>query len=522
MQESHHLPDHDLEFLRDFFEHAPDMFVSVDARTGKVRDCNATVVETLGWPRERIVGHPVQELYHPDCAEQVATTLRQFRDTGSATAEQLFLKRADGSRLPVSLRVSAVRDQDGTILYSRSIWRDLSLQHEVDSLRLEADLQKAQRLESLAVLAGGIAHDFNNILTGILGNAGLALLSMPADAAHRPMLEEIERASLRASELTHQMLAYSGGGPFRVEPLCMSELARDMIKLLEAGLPKNARIERELADPGPVCEVDGTQIRQVVMNLVTNGAQALEDGSGTVRVRTGTREVTSAQLANMIHGETLSTGEYAFLEVSDDGCGMSNDVVERMFDPFFTTKANGHGLGLAAMLGIIQSHHGAVGVASEPGDGTVVTVLLPATDQCPETRQPTRPRQHTGGTILVVDDEPQVGTFAERLLQRAGYEVMLAQNGSDGIELFRDHADELRAVLLDLTMPDVDGREVLRQMHEIDEDACVILMSGYDKHGIANASGAQPPAAFLRKPFQTTELLDLLAIQLEGRPARPR
>ena len=379
---------------------------------------------------------------------------------------------------------------------------------KVAALELEARLQKAQRLESLAVLAGGIAHDFNNLLVGILGNAGLALMNLPEESPARDIVKAIETASLRAADLTKQMLAYSGKGRFEVAAIDLSVLVAEMSHLLEVAISKKNVLRLELSEPGPVIEGDPTQIRQVVMNLLTNASEAIGERSGLISIITGSVEADAAYLSTMAYGDDAPPGIYGFIEVSDTGCGMSPEVSERMFDPFFSTKNEGHGLGLAAMLGIVQGHNGAVRVYSEVGSGTTIKVLLPlgqSTTQRPlAAAQERRPRR---GLILVVDDEEDVRAVSKRTLQMAGYSVTTAVDGHEGLEIFESRKEEIRAVLLDMTMPRVDGKEAFRRMTEIDANVRVILMSGYNEQDATSSFAGKDLAGFIQKPFRPQDLI---------------
>ena len=496
------------DILRDFFDNAPDMFVSVDASTGLIRECNNTVIETLGRTREDLIGSKIVECYHPDCLEEVGRAFQQFRIHGEARSESLSLLCADGRVLPVSLRVSGVKGSDGRVLFSRSVWRDMSLEREVASLKLQARVQKAQRLESLAVLAGGIAHDFNNLLVGILGNSHLALMTLPGESPVRSTIEDIERASKRAAELTNQMLAYSGRGRFEVTRFNLSKLVEEMGHLLELAITRAVVLRLDMASPEVLIEADATQIRQIVMNLITNASDAIGERSGVVTVRTGTIQATDEYLDDMVHGEDVGPGHYAYVEVSDSGIGMEPKVIERMFDPFFSTKHEGHGLGLAAMLGIVQGHRGAILVYSEVGKGTTIKVLLPLSESGELSATEALPLPPArGGMVLVVDDEEQVRTVAKRSLELAGYQVRTCSDGRGAIEEYREHGKNIGIVLLDMTMPHMDGKETFRQLRTLDHEARVILMSGYNEQDATSDFSGKGLAGFIQKPFLPHDLM---------------
>ncbi|MFA6244394.1 MAG: ATP-binding protein, partial [Candidatus Hydrogenedentales bacterium] len=324
---------------------------------------------------------------------------------------------------------------------------------EEERRSLEEQVWHAQKLESLGVLAGGIAHDFNNLLMAILGNASLARIHVPNDSPAVECIEHIEKASQHAAELTNQMLAYAGKGALSIGLVSLSKLASEMMPLLETSISKKTQISVELDRDIPAIKGDSGQLRQVVMNLITNAADAVADSGGSVRLVTGTAEVDDAMLGEMVMADGFQAGKFLYLEVSDNGCGMDEDTKRRVFDPFFSTKFTGRGLGLAAVLGIVRGHHGAIHLASTPGQGTTFRVYFPPADTEAESRKEVpaaaeEERQGRGG-ILVVDDEEEVRRVAQALLERRGFTVFLANDGVEAIERYSEHASEICAVLLD-------------------------------------------------------------------------
>ncbi|NLI48105.1 MAG: PAS domain S-box protein [Acidobacteria bacterium] len=387
------------------------------------------------------------------------------------------------------------------------------LRGEEASLNLERQLQHAQKLESLGVLAGGIAHDFNNLLMAILGNADLALLETSTAHPARPYVEDIIKASLRAAGLCQQMLAYSGRGHFRIETLDLNEMVREMTDILEVSITKKAVLRYDLSPELPKVRGDATQLRQVVMNLITNASDALGDGSGVISLVTGTRHFRGGERFGVLQGEKLTPGRYVCLDVADTGCGMDAATQARLFDPFFSTKFTGRGLGMAAVLGIIRGHHGGIRVRSEPGRGTAVTVLLPPVEndepaagsaevEPPARAEPWRWR----GMVLLVDDEEAVRALAERMLRRLGFEVVTAADGASAVEQFRARRREITAVVLDLTMPAMDGGETLQALRAADPGVRVLLASGYDEGDVSRRFGDGGPDAFIQKPYRLATL----------------
>ena len=384
-------------------------------------------------------------------------------------------------------------------------------------LKLEAEIQHAQKTESLGVLAGGIAHDFNNLLVAILGNAGLAMEDIdPSSPAHETV-RDIETAARRAADLTRQMLAYSGKGKFVMQRIDLNAMVREMAQLLEISVSKKADLRFDLLPEPPCVEGDETQLRQILMNLIINASEALDGHRGTVTVRTGVRSCDRAYLESAFGGEALRPGEYAYFEVADNGRGMDAETLARIFEPFFTTKFTGRGLGLAAAQGIIRSHNGALRVSSRVGEGSRFRVLLPLCEAAPETPPATPSRGvdtvvvNGSGTVLVADDEASVRGFAGRLLRRMGFDVITASDGREAVELFQREAPNIRFVLLDMTMPHLNGGEVLRMIRKIRPEIRVILSSGFSEQEATHGLGDDGISGFLQKPYRPAQFTETVA-----------
>ncbi len=386
----------------------------------------------------------------------------------------------------------------------------------------EEALRRAAKDESLAVLAGGVAHDFNNLLAAILGHASLALKQLPAGSAARRHVEKAAAAVERASDLTRQMLAYSGRGHFVVRSTDFNALICENLPLLEVAVPKNVRLEKALQQHLPAVDADVGQIQQVLMNLVINAAEAIGEHGGTVTVATGVREVGAGDTALWrASGQPLAPGPYVSLEVRDDGPGMDAETVERIFEPFFTTKFTGRGLGLAAVLGVVRGHRGALSVESTPGRGTTFRLLFAPGSAC--AAEPAgaagRPRAQRRLTLLLIDDEEIVREMVTELLEQEGVEVLSAPDGARGVQLFREHSREIDVVLLDLSMPGLSGEETYARLHQIDPAARVILSSGYDHDEALRRFGASGPAGFIQKPYRPQQLMSAIERCLGRAPA---
>jgi len=366
------------------------------------------------------------------------------------------------------------------------------------------------------VLAGGIAHDFNNLLTGILGRSGLALSQVPKDTPAYKNIKQIEATTLMAAELSRQMLAYSGRGKFVVEAIHLSEVMNEMAHLLDVSIGKKCALKLNFAKELPVVEGDITQIRQVIMNLIINASEAIGEHSGAITVSTGTKYCDRDFLVESYLDDELPEGLYVYLEVSDTGSGMTPETQAKLFDPFFTTKFTGRGLGLAAVLGIVRGHQGTIKVYSEVGRGTTFRVFMPASKQSilpseeeDEKTSETESFQDTG-TILVVDDERTVRELTQEVFEDAGFTVLTASDGVEGVEVFRAHKDEISVVVLDLTMPRMDGEEAFREIRKIRKDARVILSSGYNELDATDRFSGKGLAGFIQKPYRVDELLKAL------------
>jgi PAS domain S-box-containing protein len=386
-------------------------------------------------------------------------------------------------------------------------------QAEIEREQLDRKVQETQKLESLGVLAGGIAHDFNNLLTAILGNASIAQVELPPGSSVHDCLEHITEASLRAADLCKQMLAYSGRGRFVVQKLDLGELVEGTAQMLQISISKKAVLRYRLEKGLPPVEVDATQMRQVIMNLVINASEAIGDRSGVISISTGLTRVDRHYLHGTLMDPDLPEGDYVFLEVSDSGCGMDAETQARIFDPFFTTKFTGRGLGLAAVLGIVRGHKGAMKVYSEVGRGTTFKLLFPIATGGPEVSKapPAAVAQwHGEGSVLVVDDEETMRSTVARMMRIMGLEPVLAVDGREAIEIFREDPARFAFVLLDLTMPHMDGEQTFAELRRLLPDVRVVLMSGFNAQEALVRFSGKGLANFLQKPFTIESLREVV------------
>jgi two-component system cell cycle sensor histidine kinase/response regulator CckA len=383
-----------------------------------------------------------------------------------------------------------------------------------------AQLMHAQKMESLGVLAGGIAHDFNNLLAVILARAELCFRELSEQSAAHDHVAIIRETAFQARMLTKQLLGYAGKGKFVVEPLGIDSVVLDLMPLLRASISTEIRLEFEPGAESSAVQGDETQLRQVLLNLVTNAAEAIGPAVGQIIIRTGLGEMSAATLHGAYFSGAPMIGPYVYLEVEDTGAGISPNNRAKVFDPFFTTKFTGRGLGLAAVLGIVKGHHGTILVDSSPGQGSRFRVLLPALDaDCvPKSAAPHSQTMSTraDGCALVVDDEPAVRAATVAILSSIGYRVLEADGGHSAKELFRARAREIDLVLLDLAMPDMNGEQTLRELKKIRADIPVVLLTAYAEDEARLSSVRAQLAGFVAKPFAYDELIAAVKAAING------
>jgi PAS domain S-box-containing protein len=481
---------------------------------GRLVYVSPTCQRVLGYAPSEVVGTTPFGLLHPEDVERCVESFLAGIASGQPERTEPFrVRHKDGGWRWCEGTGVTYRRADGSVRFLSAL-RDVTERRraEEERRRFEDHMQQAQKLESLGVLAGGIAHDFNNLLTPILGDASLALEDLPEDSPARARLLKIRRAAQRAAALTRQMLAYTGQESLHREPLDLSHVVRDMAQLLESAVSRKAVLVYDLAPDLPAVEADASQIGQIAMNLITNAAEAVNETGreGRIELRTGSVDVEAG--ASLTSGP-LEPGRYVFFEVADTGCGMDADTRSRIFDPFFTTKFTGRGLGLAAVLGIVRAHRGGIAVDSEPGKGTRFRVLLPRSPRPrPSGAEPPScgVEWRTRGTVLVVDDDEGVRDLTRETLRRCGLSVLCAADGEEALRLFRARADEIRAVLLDRTMPATSAEAVFDAMREIRPEARIVLASGYSRASTADHFAGRGAAGFLQKPFLPETLIEKL------------
>jgi PAS domain S-box-containing protein len=475
------------------------------------------ILAILGYAPEDLVSGRVSynSLVHPDEVEAIHSAAAEFKAQGLNHYEQQYrLRTAAGEYRWFYDFSTAVAGQGSDPGYHLGYLLDLT-----DRRRAEEALRQSQKLESLGVLAGGIAHDFNNLLTVVLGNLNLAQIKLPDVSPVRPYLANMEATVLRATELTKQMLAYSGRGHFQVRPHDLNAVVRDLTHLLEVSISKKIRLQLDLEPDLPAIQADAAQFQQVVMNLVTNASDAIGDHEGAIHLTTSVQDLDAPTLRDEYRLDLPKPGRHVILEVEDTGCGMTAGVMERIFDPFFTTKATGRGLGLSAMLGILRGHGAGLNISSEVGRGSRFRLCFPASTEAtlpePPADQVPSPAP-LQGLVLLVDDEEQIRDATGLALDALGFRVVTAQNGLEALDRFQEHRKDLCLVIMDLTMPRMDGREAFRAMRGLDPAIPVVLSSGFTEQDSLQTFPDGGPAGFLQKPYQIKDLKTAIQRALEG------
>lgn len=406
-----------------------------------------------------------------------------------------------------------VLDEQGAVLKWFGTCTDIDdfKKAEEKRLSLERQLLHAQKLESLGILAGGIAHDFNNILTAIIGNAELARMKLPSGSPIVTYVQQIEQASMRAADLAKQMLAYSGRGKFLVVKLDLNCLVEEMLPMLEVSISKKSLLKLNLAPVLPAVEADPSQIHQIIMNLVINASESIGDEGGFIAVTTGSMECTASYLNQLVLNENTEPGVYVYLEISDTGCGMDKETLGRIFDPFFTTKFTGRGLGMAAVHGIVRGHKGGINIYSEPGKGTTFKVLLPASGSFDENVNIVSHDDdwQGSGTVLLVDDEEMIRGVGTEMLKSLGFIVITAIDGRDALKVYTSR-DDVACVILDLTMPHMDGAQCFHELRQLYPEVKVIMSSGYSEQEVAEKFAGRGVTGFIQKPFNLSAFREVL------------
>ena len=500
----------DVVLIENLLVHSPAGIRVFDTQTGQCILANNAAVEISGGTREAMLEQNFRLLQSWKDAGLLSVAEEVVAD-GVPRSVETILHTSFGKKLPVMYQLSRflVRDRLNLLVIGRNMTEEKKLANEKKAI--ESQMLHAQKLESMGVLAGGIAHDFNNILTAIIGNADLALMRLNLESPVRENLHKIEQAAGRASDMARQMLAYSGKGKFVIESIDLNLLVQEMVHMLEVSISKKSLLRLSLNEPLPMIDGDATQLRQIVMNLVINASEAIGDKSGTIAITSGCMQCDRNYLKDVWLDENLQEGLYVFLEVADSGCGMSKETISRIFDPFFTTKFTGRGLGMAAVLGIVRGHKGAIKVYSEPGSGSSFKILLPAGARSATifNLEVEDVEWKGAGTVLLVDDEETIRALGSEMLRELGFEVITAEDGRQAVDIFTEQK-EVDLVILDLTMPHLDGEQTFRELRLIRPDVKVIMSSGYNEQEVTQKFLGKGLAGFIPKPYKLSTLKQVI------------
>ncbi len=520
MEESNQRVRESEEKYRTLLENLPQC-IYLKNRDMIYSSCNENFARDVGISPSEIQGKTDFDIFAPDAAKSNhELDLRAFQK-GEIVESETSTERGGEGFFFRSVK-TPVKDENGEKTGLLVIYSDITAQKkaQIEHEELQKKMIQTQKLESLGVLAGGIAHDFNNLLTGILGNAYLMLDDLEQNTEMYESVEAIQSSANRAADLTSQMLAYSGQGQYMAMRLDLAEEIEKFEDLLKSSISKKSHLDIQVADDLPRLKADPAQLRQILLNLVTNASEALDDESGVIKIIVGLKSYGMDDIGkSVVNSDELKPGEYVFVRVEDTGCGFEAKDTGRLFEPFFTTKFTGRGLGLSAVLGIVRASDGGILVESEMGVGSCFEILLPnlgtesfAEDARELDASEDSPVLQGSGIVLIVDDERVVREVAKRLLEIAGFKVLIASNGGEAVKIYQEKHESIACVLLDMTMPVMNGRETHDRLNEINPDVKIIVSSGYSESEIMPLFKDKHTVAFVQKPYNFKKLYDAIGV----------
>ncbi|MBJ6749242.1 hybrid sensor histidine kinase/response regulator [Geomonas anaerohicana] len=494
------------------FDAVPDLIFITDTQHTITR-ANRAMAERLGMRPAEIPGRKCYDLFHEIGEVPGACPFLKLLQDGDAPRVEMEERHLGGF---FEISVSPLYNELGEITACVHVARDVTERKKAEEYRLalEQQLQQTQRLESLGVLSGGIAHDFNNILTIILGHCAMARTATPFEIQKH--LEQIEQAGNRAADLCRQMLNYAGKSPLVQTEIDLNIQVREVVSMLQPAFKKKVAFKYLIEPDLPLIKGDQGQVQQIIMNLVVNAVEAIGDRKGTVGISLAEHTIAPDETGCDAFGNAIAPGSYVCLEVSDDGCGMSEETRQRVFDPFFSTKFTGRGLGMSATMGIIRSHNGALQLSSALGEGSTFTIFFPTCTTSPPRRgappaePPPQSTERLEGTVLLVDDEPELRQVGTVLLNGLGLSVITACNGREALEIYRERPQDIDLVLMDLTMPEMDGVEAYQELRREASALPILFCSGYGKKEVSPFIDSDPYAAFLAKPYNREQMRYML------------
>jgi PAS domain S-box-containing protein len=502
---------------RTLFERTANPVLVIDTG-GSYFDANEAALDFLECSREELLTKNVRDFVPPESRPETIEKLRNLWESGGRM-EREYVVHGRWKILDMTITPGMWRGKP--VVFSMGTDITLRKTDEEERLTLERQLQQAKKAESLGRMAGAIAHHFNNLLGAVMGNLELATLDLPREAKALANIAKAMTASIRAAEISRLMLAYLGQSSGSRAPIELSEVCREALPLLTSSLPQEVHLKTEFPDEGAIIRADAVKIRQVLTNLVVNAGEAMAEREGDVVVAISLIFAADIQASRFYPPEWEPKDErYVCLSVADTGAGMDQETLEKVFDPFFSTKFAGRGLGLAVVEGVVKAHHGALTVDSAPGRGSVFRVFLPLSAE--ELRLPPMAEPFAAAPpkelslVLLVDDEPMFRNLAQTMLELLGCEVITAGDGVEALEVFRAYQDHVQCVVLDLTMPRMDGWETLAALRALRPDLPVILASGYDEARAMAGDHPERPQTFLQKPYRMVELEKALGKALKA------
>jgi len=507
---------------RALFDSSADALLVVNKE--KILDCNSRTLELFGCDRSEIIGnHPARLAPDRQSDGRISSAkIIEYLDRsfgGECITFNWLQCQLNGTSFEAEVTLNPITGHgEKTILLSV---RKLDDRHQrwQESIDHEINNQQIQKMDSLGLMAGGIAHDFNNFLLAIIGNADLLDQDLNTGLDGQALLDEIRLAAGRAADMCNQLLAYAGKGHCVARPLDLSSVTREMVRMLQIGIPRKISLRLDLDEKLPCIEADASQLQQVIMNLVVNASESIGRSEGTIYLSTGEHFCNDDDFDQCLRSETFGGTRHLYVQVTDTGSGMTRETMQRICDPFYSSKMYSRGLGLASVLGVVRAHHGALCIRSTPGDGTCVRACLPLVEASIKpviaASLPTAETSHQG-LILVVDDEEFLRVLCGRMLGRLGYDVVMAANGQEALDVYRERSDEIVCVILDLIMPGMDGVEVHEKLTAMDPEALVVMTSGYHRQEISARFEGRGLAGFIQKPYRFTNLADIVGTVIQS------
>jgi PAS domain S-box-containing protein len=470
---------------------------------GTIVSWNSGAERMYGYAAHEVIGKPITILCPPGLANETVSIVERIRRGERVSHFETKRQRKDGKTIDVSVTVSPIRGHHGVVTGASVVARDIT-----ELKRSQEAALIRQKLETVGQMASSLGHDFNNLLGGVLMNVELAQMQLASGLSADEELQRIGTLAVHGSEIVRQLMTYAAQDDDTLDMVDISRTVSEMLDLVKASISKHPSLEVELATDLPLVRSNSAQIRQIVMNLIMNAAEAIGEAQGVIRVVVSHLDL--RRRPAIVGSDKVPPGDYVHLEVCDTGCGMPVEVQQRVFEPFFTTKAARRGLGLAVARQMVQSWSGTILFQSEPGEGTTFHILLPCAEQpaseaegragLPESEEPWT------GTVLVVEDEDLLRIALTKMLRSLGFSVIAAREGWGAVELIESHKDDLGVILLDVTLPGMSSEEVLAKVLQTTPDAKVIVTSAYSREMLKMAFPGLPLAHFIRKPYSIANL----------------